>query len=106
MGEDIFSEGLITEERNSNRSLMFLGGIHEGIRSGCAGGQMLVVNGERVVSDNTDVHPRTAVGVKADGTVFFVTIDGRFKLENIPGMDYEQLSYLMLYFRCRNCNKC
>ena len=35
---------------------------------------------------------------KVDGTVFFVTIDGRFELENIPGMDYEQLSYLMLYF--------
>ncbi|MDY0134002.1 MAG: phosphodiester glycosidase family protein [Acholeplasmatales bacterium] len=97
MGEDIFSEGLITEEETVIVHNV-LGGIHEGIRSGCAGGQMLVVNGERVVSDNTDVHPRTAVGVKADGTVFFVTIDGRFELENIPGMDYEQLSYLMLYF--------
>lgn len=97
MGEDIFSEGLITKD-DTVIVHNVLKGEHEGIRSGIAGGQMLVINGEMVYSDNTDVHPRTAVGLKADGTLFFVTIDGRLGPEGFPGMDYEQMSYLMLYF--------
>lgn len=97
MGEDIFSEELITKDETVIVHNV-LKGEHEGIRSGIAGGQMLVINGEMVHSDNADVHPRTAVGLKADGTLFFVTIDGRLAPEGIPGMDYEQMSYLMLYF--------
>ncbi|WP_052947325.1 phosphodiester glycosidase family protein [Aneurinibacillus tyrosinisolvens] len=45
------------------------------------GGHVMLTNGSINVnlSDpvNTGVHPRTAVGVKADGTPFFVVIDGR-----------------------------
>lgn len=96
MGDDIYTEGLITSE-DTVIVHNVLTGIHEGIRSGVAGAQMLVENGVMVESDNLEVHPRTAVGVKADGTVFFVTIDGRRPLDGIPGMDYEQMSYLMLY---------
>lgn len=36
----------------------------------------LVKDGEIVNSDKT-LHPRTAVGIKADGTVFFYVVDGR-----------------------------
>ncbi len=37
----------------------------------------LVTNGQAVMSSDPYVHPRTAVGIKADGSVFFTVIDGR-----------------------------
>jgi hypothetical protein len=43
-----------------------IGGIHH-----------LVTNGQAVNSSDPYVHPRTAVGIKADGSVFFTVIDGR-----------------------------
>ena len=41
------------------------------------GSQKLVTNGQANVSSDPNVHPRTAVGIKADGSVFFTVIDGR-----------------------------
>ncbi len=40
------------------------------------GGEKLLTNGQ-VVATDTSRHPRTAVGIKADGTVIFYTVDGR-----------------------------
>lgn len=45
-----------------------------------------------------DRHPRTAVGVKSDGTVFFVTVDGRQEADDMDGMTLYELSELMAYF--------
>lgn len=42
------------------------------------GGQpVLVDNGTNIADSSTAIAPRTAVGVKADGSVFFLVIDGR-----------------------------
>nr|WP_257789053.1 phosphodiester glycosidase family protein [Paenibacillus larvae] len=43
-----------------------IGGIH-----------MLVENGNVASTDQKDIHPRTAVGIKQDRSVFFLIIDGR-----------------------------
>ena len=47
------------------------------LKEAIGGMHKLVTNGQAVVSSDPNVHPRTAVGIKADGTVFFTVIDGR-----------------------------
>ncbi|MFA7422368.1 MAG: phosphodiester glycosidase family protein [Acholeplasmataceae bacterium] len=42
--------------------------------------------------------PRTAVGVKADGTVFFVVVDGRNKPMGMEGVTLPELAEIMFYF--------
>lgn len=96
MGDAVFAEDLITE-KDTVLVQNVLGGIHKGIRNGISGGFVLLKDGEIMSSDNNDVHPRTAVGVKADGTLIFVTVDGR-QPPNMAGVDYEQLAHLMKYF--------
>jgi len=44
-------------------------------------------------------HPRTAVGVKSDGTLLFVTVDGRRPNESV-GMSLPELTDLMLELGC------
>ena len=44
-------------------------------------------------------HPRTAVGVKADGTLVFVTVDGRRPRESV-GMNLPELTDLMIELGC------
>ena len=97
MGDAVFAEGLITE-KDTVLVQNVLGGIHKGIRNGISGGFVLLKDGEIMSSDNEDVHPRTAVGVKADGTLFFVTVDGHQPAIEMDGVDYEQLAHLMKYF--------
>jgi exopolysaccharide biosynthesis protein len=44
-------------------------------------------------------HPRTAVGAKADGTLVFVTVDGRRPFESV-GMNLPELTDLLLELGC------
>ncbi len=46
-------------------------------------------------------HPRTAVGVRADGTLVFVTVDGRRPEESV-GMSLPELTDLMLELGCES----
>lgn len=65
------------------------------------GGVTLVKNGEAVDNtSNTDTHPRTCVGIKDDGTIVFMTVDGRQASQNMYGMAYNELSATMLYYGC------
>lgn len=51
-----------------------------GIRDGCAGGPILMINGkpvEDIYNGNSGYNPRTAIGQRADGAVLFVCADGR-----------------------------
>lgn len=65
------------------------------------GGVCLVRNGEAVDNtSNMDTHPRTCVGMKEDGTLVFVTIDGRQDNRNMHGMAYNEMSATMLYYGC------
>jgi hypothetical protein len=43
-------------------------------------------------------HPRTAIGQKEDGTVFFVTVDGRNKPLGMDGVNLYELAQIMVYF--------
>ena len=65
------------------------------------GGVTLVKDGEAI--DNTsdsDTHPRTCVGIKKDGTLVFMTVDGRQESLDMYGMAYNELSATMLYYGC------
>ena len=43
-------------------------------------------------------HPRTAIGQKADGTIFFVVVDGRNKPGGMDGVNLYELAQIMVYF--------
>lgn len=76
-------------------------GDYENCSEITGGGVCLVRNGEAV--DNTsdmDTHPRTCVGVKEDGTIVLMTVDGRQDNKNMHGMAYNELTATMLYYGC------
>lgn len=63
----------------------------------------IVVNGEPVTYlekglDPSFKHPRTAIGQKADGTIFFVVVDGRNKPGGMDGVNLYELAQIMVYF--------
>ena len=69
-----------------------------------SGGPLLLWNGRRLEEPEKESvskvfflarHPRTAVGIRADGTLLFVTVDGRQPGESI-GMSIPELTDLML----------
>ena len=69
-----------------------------------SGGPLLLWKGRRLEEPEKESvsrvfflarHPRTAVGVRADGTLLFVTVDGRQPGESI-GMSIPELTDLML----------
>lgn len=96
VGDDFFLDDLINPTdrvRLHNRP----SGEFKGIWQAVSGNTLLVNNGEVVPTSNKDVHPRTAVGLKADGTLFFITVDGRQK-PTYEGVEYAQLALLLQYF--------
>ena len=64
--------------------------------AGC--GVPLVLEGKGVVYDDKNRHPRTMVGVKEDGTLLFVTVDGRQPDDAMYGMTYDEQAALMEYY--------
>ena len=73
-----------------------------------SGGPLLLWNGRRLEEPEKESisrvfflarHPRTAVGVRADGTLLFVTVDGRRAKESV-GMSIPELTDLMLELGC------
>ena len=64
--------------------------------AGC--GVQLVLEGKGVVYNDTNRHPRTMVGVKEDGTLLFVTVDGRQPGSEMYGMTYDEQAALMEYY--------
>jgi hypothetical protein len=69
-----------------------------------SGGPLLLWKGQRIEEPEVESisrvfflarHPRTAVGVRADGTLLFVTVDGRRPEESV-GMSLPELTDLML----------
>ncbi len=74
----------------------------EGVRYAIGGWEKLVEDGVAMTSFPSSHsiyrHPRTAIGVKADGTVFFVTVDGRDYVNDFYGVTNSELAEIMLYF--------
>ena len=63
-------------------------------------GQTLIYNGEPIVTNDKNRHPRTMIGVKEDGTLVLCTVDGRQPQEKMYGMTYDELSALMYHYGC------
>ncbi len=59
-----------------------------------SGMEMLLVNGQFTGADDANVHPRTAVGIRADGSLVFFVADGRQQPETC-GMVYAELAQTM-----------
>lgn len=102
-GHEFNNDNLITDQDYAVVQLG-LGGIWDDVRFavGCDA-QPLVINGEANLSLNAGASwdfpaPRTAVGIKTDGTVFFVVVDGRNKPEGMDGVKLRELGEIMAYF--------
>ena len=68
-------------------------------------GPLMIIDGREenvsVEGFNTTRHPRTGVGKKADGTVVFVVVDGRFKGQ-AEGMSIFELQKVMGWLGCES----
>lgn len=70
------------------------------VKEGVSGFQMLVKDGKNVAPQN-QLDPRTAIGLKEDGTVVMFVVDGRQDPSSI-GMDYPELAQAMIALGCVN----
>ncbi|WP_066319944.1 phosphodiester glycosidase family protein [Bacillus sp. FJAT-29814] len=71
--------------------------VKDQLQEALGGNAILVKNGQIYQTPQTgaDMEPRTAVGIKADGDVFFAVIDGRQELYSI-GISMPDLAQLMI----------
>ena len=63
------------------------------------GGDKLITAGANVAPANPEINPHTAVGIKADGTVVFYTVDGRIAGHS-KGTTLSQLADRLLELGC------
>lgn len=63
-------------------------------------GEILLQNGEPTVSSDWYRHPRTTVGITAEGEIVLMTVDGRQTDKNMYGMSYQELQATMKYYGC------
>lgn len=97
------NEDLLIEETDYVVIQKSLTGDWEDVRFAIGGWARLVTDG--VVTETftegagpTYRHPRTAIGIKEDGTVFFVVVDGRDYSNGYLGMTHYELSELMVHY--------
>ena len=62
-------------------------------------GDKLVSGGQMLPPADKEMHPRTAVGIRADGSAVFYTADGR-QADHSKGLTLQQLSERMLELGC------
>ncbi|NGP46791.1 hypothetical protein G4V62_18270, partial [Bacillaceae bacterium SIJ1] len=67
----------------------------EGVELAIGGNQRLIEDGKIVQTDDTAVHPRTAIGTKADGSIVMLEVDGR-QPGFSEGVNYEELARILL----------
>ena len=63
------------------------------------GGEKLLTAGSKVVAAGGEIHPRSAIGIKADGTTIFYTVDGRLAGHS-KGLTLAQLADRLLELGC------
>lgn len=102
MGSKVFSEGFI-EPNDTIVIQQRLSGAFEGVRDAVGGWEILVKDGLPVTEFTQGASyqfraPRTAVGIKNDGTVFFVTVDGRNMPLGMDGVTAYEMAEIMAYF--------
>lgn len=96
VGDDFFLDDLINPTdtvRLHNRPSSSYKDIYQAV----SGRAMVIQNGEVLPQTNTDVRPATMAAIKKDGTLFFMTVDGR-QAPTYVGVTYEQLGHLLKYF--------
>lgn len=69
------------------------------VKEGLSVWQMLVDNGEFLPISDSSLHPRTAIGVRYDGTVVLVCVDGRQSPISC-GATLTELAYIMKSLGC------
>ena len=69
------------------------------VKEGLSVWQMLVDNGEVLPISDSSLHPRTAIGVRYDGTVVLVCVDGRQSPISC-GATLTELAYIMKSLGC------
>ncbi len=102
VGKDFNNDELITET-DYVIVQQHMGGDFEGVRFAIGAWEQLVKDGiaTEYYSEGAGPsyrHPRTAIGVKEDGTVFFVVVDGRDYVNGYLGVTEYELAEIMLYF--------
>ncbi len=102
MGNKLFAEGFI-EPTDTIVVQQRMSGIFDGVRDAIGGWEILVKNGIPVTTFTEGASyqyraPRTAVGIKNDGTVFFVTVDGRNMPLGMDGVTAYEMAEIMAYF--------
>jgi hypothetical protein len=65
------------------------------------GNLRLVMSGRNVADKSKITHPRTAAGVKADGKLLLITVDGRYPLHSI-GLTLHELAELLIRWGARD----
>lgn len=68
------------------------------VKEAIGGNNILVRNGQNVAPVNK-LNPRTAIGIKADGTVVMFVVDGRQDPTSC-GMDYPEVAQMMISLGC------
>ncbi len=63
------------------------------------GGEKLITAGANVAPANPEIHPRTALGIRADGSILFYTVDGRLA-NHSKGATLSQLAARLLELGC------
>ncbi len=63
------------------------------------GGEKLITAGTNVAPANAEIHPRTAIGIRSDGSVIFYTVDGRLAGHS-KGTTLTQLANRLLELGC------
>src|SRR4051794_40665045 len=66
-----------------------------------AGKERLVKNGRNVADNSPITHPRTAAGVRADGKLLLITVDGRYPLHSI-GVTLHELADVLIRWGARD----
>ncbi len=102
VGNDFFLDDLINEN-DTVRLQKRPSGDFKGVFHAVSGLHGLVENGvvlrPAYASNSYEAlpAPRTAAGIKADGTIFFVVVDGR-QAPQYAGVSLEELGEIMVYF--------
>ena len=66
-----------------------------------SGKNRLVKNGKNVAGKDPAIHPRTGIGIKADGKLLLFTVDGREKGRSL-GMKFSEMADAMIRFGARD----
>ena len=66
-----------------------------------SGKTRLVENGKNVAGNAPEIHPRTGIGIEADGKILLFTVDGREKGRSL-GMKFSEMADAMIHFGAKD----